>query len=364
MSSSGWDVSRARMPGTPVGVFLRVGCLGQGAVHTMPIGISGRSVGGRADEWVHELDASPDGEQPGIHCGGGRGHTDPEDLDRALQQDRIAQGLRGGGQNQQLRLGGEQQETLGDSSVRSCWRRDDGRGARIRRRDRRCATRVATREGQAGFRGSRGRSGRRPRRRTDPEDSPVGASARRCRPDHSAAAPVVRRGPRCRPRCAPRRRGRSALPRGGVRRRGRSAPTRHQATARRRSHRGAVVAQRPQTTRSGQRGRPETDPGPGPIADRTQSPAHRAAGSATGPGDPASAQGVDAARCRRAPSRLRPRPKSRRANRGSARPDTPAERSCPHPPRRGGRGPGSDHRARRPSPRQATHTRPVVQAAS
>jgi len=47
------------MPGAPIRIDLRVGRLGEGAMHAVAVGAGGPAVDGRSDERVCELDARP-----------------------------------------------------------------------------------------------------------------------------------------------------------------------------------------------------------------------------------------------------------------------------------------------------------------
>ena len=77
-------------------------------MHAVAVVGGRRAVGGGADERVRELDAPADLEQPGVHRRVGRGHVDAERLGGTVEQRRVAERLRGGGEDEQLRLGGEQ----------------------------------------------------------------------------------------------------------------------------------------------------------------------------------------------------------------------------------------------------------------
>ena len=101
------------MPGAPVRVPIGVSRFGQSAVYTPPILVRRRSVGRRADERVREPDASADVEQPRIDRRPCRGHVQSQDLHRAPQQEWIPQGLRRGGEDEQLRLGGKRRQACG-----------------------------------------------------------------------------------------------------------------------------------------------------------------------------------------------------------------------------------------------------------
>ena len=66
------------VPGAPIRIGRGIGRLGKGAMHTMAVVGGGRAVGGGADEWVCELDAPTDVEQPGVHRRAGRSQVDAE----------------------------------------------------------------------------------------------------------------------------------------------------------------------------------------------------------------------------------------------------------------------------------------------
>ena len=70
-----------------------------------------RAVGGRADERVRELDPSPDREQPSVHRGVHRRHVDLESLRSGLEQERVAERLGGRGEDEELRVGRESEQT-------------------------------------------------------------------------------------------------------------------------------------------------------------------------------------------------------------------------------------------------------------
>jgi hypothetical protein len=64
-------------------------------VHAVPVVGGGRAIGGGPDERVRELHASAQLEQPAILCRTGRRDVDPERPRRTVEQDTVAQGLRG-----------------------------------------------------------------------------------------------------------------------------------------------------------------------------------------------------------------------------------------------------------------------------
>jgi hypothetical protein len=103
--------SACAVPGPPIRVLGGVGGLGEGAMDPVAVVDRGRMVGGRADEWMGELHAPVHLEEPGLRRGDGRGHVDAKVLGGAAEQDRVAEGLGGRGQDQQPGVGGQQLET-------------------------------------------------------------------------------------------------------------------------------------------------------------------------------------------------------------------------------------------------------------
>src|SRR4030095_1762712 len=81
-------------------------------MHPVAIASWRRPVGRGPDEWVRELDAPTNPEQPSVHRCVDRTHVDIERLDGAMEEDRVTQWLRGRGEDKQLRLGGKQAEPL------------------------------------------------------------------------------------------------------------------------------------------------------------------------------------------------------------------------------------------------------------
>ena len=110
-SSSGAGVARARCQARRSGSVSRVGGLGERAMDAVAVVGGGRAVGGGSDEWVRELDAPadrsaarrrPPGRPRSVRArGSGSG---------AVEQHGVAQWLRGRGEDEQLRVGREQQE--------------------------------------------------------------------------------------------------------------------------------------------------------------------------------------------------------------------------------------------------------------
>ena len=95
------------VPGAPVRVRLGVGGVGEGAMDAVAILGGSRAVGGGSDEWMRELDAPTDREQPGVHRRVGRSHVDAEGLGGTVEQHGVAEWLCGRGEDEQLRVGGE-----------------------------------------------------------------------------------------------------------------------------------------------------------------------------------------------------------------------------------------------------------------
>ena len=79
-------------------------------MHAVPVVRRCRAVDGGPDERVCELDAPAQLEQPAILRRARRRDVDPERPYGTLQQDAVAEGLRGGRENEQLRVGREQPE--------------------------------------------------------------------------------------------------------------------------------------------------------------------------------------------------------------------------------------------------------------
>ena len=79
-------------------------------MHPVAVGGGGQAVGGGSDEWMRELDPRTYLEQPGVDSGLGRGHVDAEGLSGTVEQDGVAQGLRGRGDDEQMGVGWELEE--------------------------------------------------------------------------------------------------------------------------------------------------------------------------------------------------------------------------------------------------------------
>ena len=62
---------------------------------------------------MNEADGRTDIEQPSVHCGNGVGQLEPKDLSRTMQQEGIAERLRGGREDKQLRRRRERREACG-----------------------------------------------------------------------------------------------------------------------------------------------------------------------------------------------------------------------------------------------------------
>ena len=74
---------------------------------------SGGAIGGGPDEWVRELDASPDLEQPGVDGRVDYRHVDAQGVGRSAEQNGVPQRLGGGGEDEQPTLGRKLEEALG-----------------------------------------------------------------------------------------------------------------------------------------------------------------------------------------------------------------------------------------------------------
>ena len=101
------------VPGTSIRIGRGIGRLGQGAMHPLAVVAGGCAVGGGADEWVCELDAPTDVEQPCVHGRAGRSQVDAEALSCTVEQSRAAERLRGRGEHEHPRFVREEQEALG-----------------------------------------------------------------------------------------------------------------------------------------------------------------------------------------------------------------------------------------------------------
>jgi hypothetical protein len=88
-------------------------------MHTLALFGVGRAVGGGADERMGELDAPGDLEQPRVRGGVRRSRVQTEGLGGTVQEERVAERLGGGGEDEESRLGGESREARGRSSARS-----------------------------------------------------------------------------------------------------------------------------------------------------------------------------------------------------------------------------------------------------
>ena len=98
------------VPGPPVRVGLGDGGIGQGTMHAVPVVRGCRAVGGGPDERVRELHAPAQLEQPAVLGRARRREVDPERPCGPVQQDKVAEGLGGGREDEQLRVGREQLE--------------------------------------------------------------------------------------------------------------------------------------------------------------------------------------------------------------------------------------------------------------
>ena len=101
------------VPGSPVGVSLGVGGLGEGTMDPMSVGGIRRDVGGRARQRMRKLDPAAELEQSGVECRAGRRHLESEAPGGTVEQHRIAERVRGRGQHEQPGVGGEPGETAG-----------------------------------------------------------------------------------------------------------------------------------------------------------------------------------------------------------------------------------------------------------
>ena len=97
-----------RVPGAPVRVAVAIGGFCEGAVHAVAVAGSSGS-----DEWVSELDAASHLEQPDVRRRVNRRHLDAEGRGGTVQQHRVAERLRGRGEDEQPRVGREPQQAPG-----------------------------------------------------------------------------------------------------------------------------------------------------------------------------------------------------------------------------------------------------------
>ena len=88
------------VPRPSIRVSFGVGRLGERTVHVVSVVARSRVVRGGANERVRKLDSLTDLEEPGVQGRAGRPHAQPQDLDRAVKQQRIAQRLGGGCENE------------------------------------------------------------------------------------------------------------------------------------------------------------------------------------------------------------------------------------------------------------------------
>ena len=77
-------------------------------MHAVPVVRGRRTIGSGPDQWVRELDAPAQLEQPTILGRARRGDVDPEHSRGTVKQGRVAEGLCGSRKDQQLRIGREQ----------------------------------------------------------------------------------------------------------------------------------------------------------------------------------------------------------------------------------------------------------------
>ena len=125
---------RGATPADRVG--LGVGGFGEGAMHAVAVVVGRRAVGGGSDEWMRELDARPDLEQPGFHRRVRCRHVETEGLGGTVEEHGVAEGLRGGGEDEQTGCRTGARGGAARSSVRSCRPPAGCRETRTRRRAR------------------------------------------------------------------------------------------------------------------------------------------------------------------------------------------------------------------------------------
>ena len=122
-SSGGDGLVRRRggvraMPGAAVGIELRIGRLGERAMHVAAVTRGRRAVDRRADERMREPHARAELDQPGgLRRARGLG-ADPEALGGAPQQARVAQRLGRGRQQQELRVARKRRRRAAGSRAR------------------------------------------------------------------------------------------------------------------------------------------------------------------------------------------------------------------------------------------------------
>ena len=73
------------------------------------------TVGGGSDERMRELDTRPDLDQPGFHRRVGGGHVETERLGGTAEEHSVAEGLGGGGDDEEPGVSGELEEALGEA---------------------------------------------------------------------------------------------------------------------------------------------------------------------------------------------------------------------------------------------------------
>ena len=302
-------------------------------MHTVPVVRSGRAVGGGPDQRVRELHAPAQLEQPAVPGRARRREVDPERPCGTVQQDRVAEGFCGSGEDEQLGVGREQLEApdvalldpAGDrlaagKTEPACEAGHVPRARQLEQGERVAVTLLDDLVANGGIQRA-GHVGQQ-QRTSIAVAEPADRTTRAARRERHRRSPSARR---TRPRSARRA--------GGGRRTPESAPRPGRATARRRRYRPAAAARRPRRPASAWPAPPGTGPAQRRRCGRTPTRARRAAGRAADRDDPAWARRADAARHRPAPSPIRRRRLARRASRRPGRTGSPAARSCPRPPR-------------------------------
>ena len=325
------------VPGPPVRVGLGDGGIGQGTMHAVPVVRGCRAIGGGPDERVRELDAPAQLEQPAVLCRARRRDVDPERPRGTVEQDRVAEGLCGSREDEQLGVGREQLEAPDVALLDPAGDRltagktepagetgDVPRARQLEQGERVAVTLLDDLVANGGVQGA-GHVGQQQR---------AGIAVAECvdRQDRQPGENVIA-GPR--PRGAHDRDPLGEQAAGNEPqdlRRGVVEPLRVVDDTGQRLLLGDLGEQR-------QRGQPDQEPvGRGASAaaeHRRERVALR--GGQPVRGGPAWARRAGAGRRRPAPSPTRRRRLSRRASRRPGRTGSPAARSCPRPPRPAGR---------------------------
>ncbi len=274
------------MPGAAIGIDLRVGRVGQRAMHRLPVLRRGRAIHRRADQRVTKRHARADREQPvGLRC---RLDPDPEPLGRPPHQHRVADRLRRRDQQQPLGIGREAREPAAGSCPRSAPTVPARPANRTRPPAPPASTPAAAPTTPAGCRASQRRAARAPAHPTAHATPSPTKRAHHHRADPrppASAIPRALRSAHASPTAA-----RPTPPTAAAPRTRAPAPRPDQATARHRPHTQAAAPRPPPRTGSAPPTRPGTDPARSPHAARTPPPAPPAEGQEAGPGDPASAR--------------------------------------------------------------------------